>query len=184
MRFDKAKDPAAVAPSAKDAGRYAIAGVAVVTRQGQTFLAATDGRALTFVRCHADDGEAPSGVYPSAAFAAARKAARRKPDATVTLNGAACVDADGTRTEFAKVDGRFPEVADIVPVSEPVHVVRLNAEFLARIQRALGANGVEIRVHDADTSHGVPLTILPIYTDGPGVPDGSLGVLMPIGGDA
>jgi hypothetical protein len=64
--------------------------------------------------------------------------------------------------------------------SEPVHVVRINAEFLARIQRALGANGVEVRVH----GEGLPLSVLPIYADGPGVPDGSLGVLMPIGGDS
>lgn len=180
MRFDKSKDPGAVAPSAKDAGRYSVAGVAVVTRGGQTFLAATDGRALTFVRGYPDDGEQPSGVYPSAAFAAARKAAKRKADATVALNGAACVDADGTRTEFAKVDATFPDVTGVVPAGEPVHVVRLNAEFLARIQRALGANGVEVRVH----GDGLPLTILPIYADGPGVPDGSLGVLMPIGGDS
>jgi len=180
MRFDKNKDPAALA--AKDPTRYAIQGVAVIERDGDTFLAATDGRALTLVRAHAEDGDdAGSGrIYPVAAFAAARKAARRKADATVTLNGAAFVAADGARTEFAKVDGTFPDVHRIVPTSKPERVLRLDAEYLARMQKALGADGVEIRMHDDDRDR-MPLTIVPIYLGG-GTDDGSLGLLMPIGG--
>jgi DNA polymerase III sliding clamp (beta) subunit (PCNA family) len=179
MRFDKHKDPGALA--AKEATRYAVHGVAVVHRDGGTFLAATDGRALTFIRAALDDTDKPDGVYPVAAFAAARKGAKRKPDATVGLNGSAAVEADGARTEYAKVDGTFPDLAGVVPTNAPERVLRLNADYLARIQKALGANAVEIRMHD-DNRDRLPLTIVPIYSEGPGTDDGSFGVLMPIGG--
>jgi hypothetical protein len=182
MRFDKLKDPAAAA--SKESTRYAIQGVAIVERDGGTFLVATDGRALTLVRCHPDDGDDMSAIlgqgriYAAAAFNAARKAARRKPDARLTLNGAAWVDAaDGSHVEFPRVEGTFPDVACAIPKGEPAHVVRLDAEYLATIQRALGADGVEVRVH----GDGEPLTIGPIYMHG-GVADGSIGILMPIGG--
>ena len=181
MKFDRQKDPAAVA--AKESTRYAIQGVAVVERQGGIYLAATDGRALTLVRARPDDGDdmgqMHQRIYPAVAFAAARKAARRQPDASLTLNGAAFVDgADGSHSEFPRVDGTFPDVADILPKGVPATTVCLDAEYLARIQRALGANGVEVRVH----GNGVPLTIVPLYLNGEGTDDGSIGVLMPIGG--
>ena len=178
MRFDKHKDPGALA--AKEATRYAIQGVAVVHRDGGAFLAATNGRALTLIRATLDDTDKPDGVYPVAAFAAARKASKRKPDATVGLNGSAAVEAEGARTEYAKVDGTFPDLQGVVPTGEPERVLRLNADYLARIQKALGANAVEIRMHD-DNRDRMPLVIVPIYTDG-GTDDGSFGVLMPIGG--
>ncbi len=183
MRFDKTKDPAALADKEPcRVRRLAMNGVAVVERDGGTFLAATDGRALTLVRCTMDDGDNARGVYPGAAFTAARKSARRKTEARVVLNGAAYVDADGAHTEFAKVDGTFPDVAGIVPKGEPEHVLRVDAAYLARMQKALGADGVEIRDH----GDGRPLAIVPIYLAGGsgGTDDGSLGVLMPIGGGA
>jgi DNA polymerase III sliding clamp (beta) subunit (PCNA family) len=178
MRFDKHKDPGALA--AKAGTRYAINGVAIVQRDGGTYIAATDGRALTLVRAYTDEGDAPHGIYPVAAFTAARKAARRRADATLAINGSARIEADGAATDYAKVDGTFPDLAGVVPTSKPERVLRLDAEYLARIQRALGADGVEIRMHDDDRDR-MPLTIVPIYTTG-GVNDGSFGVLMPIGG--
>ena len=189
MRFDKRKDPAAVA--SKEGGRYAVNGVAIV-RQGEcTFLAATDGRCLTLVRAfeqEGDSGASGSGIYPTTAIVAARKASRRKADAQLTLNGAAFVVADGVRSEFAKVDGAFPDVHGIVPTAAPVGILRLDAELLAKIQRALGANAVEIRVHamaenGRDVEPSLPLTIAPVYIDGNGEEDGSRGYLMPVQGD-
>ena len=55
------------------------------------------------------------------------------------------------------------------------------AELLAKLQKALGADGVAIEIRD-DGRDRLPLVIRPIYTDG-GTDDGSYGVLMPIGGD-
>jgi hypothetical protein len=190
MKFDKAKDPAACA--AKSPTRYAVQGVAVVEKGDATFLAATDGRSLSMVRAFPQDGDdMPSAlgngrIYPPAAFAAARKACKRAPDASLTLNGAAFVEAAGASTEFARVDGTFPDVFVAIPTTKPVQVLRLNAEYLARLQKALGANGVAIEVHalvpSGDIDDTMPLTIRPLYTDGPGVDDGSFGVLMPIQG--
>lgn len=179
MKFDRHKDPAAMA--AKSATRYAIQGVAVVQRDGGAFLAATDGRALSLVRAQLDDGDTPDGVYPVAAFAAARKAARKRPEAAVALNGCARVEGDGAATEFAKVDGTFPDVNGygVIPAGKPQRVLRLDAEYLARLQKALGADGVAIELHDDDRDR-MPMVIRPIYTDG-GTDDGSFGVLMPIG---
>jgi DNA polymerase III sliding clamp (beta) subunit (PCNA family) len=189
MRFDKQKDPAAVAT--KEGGRYAVNGVAIIKEGDGTFLAATDGRCLTLVRAFEEDGDdsASSGgrIYPAAAFVAARKAAKRKPEAQLTLNGAAFVVADGVRTEFARVDGVFPDVRDIVPKAVAVGILRLDAELLARIQRALGSTAVEIRVHamaadGREVEPSVPLTIVPVHIGG-GEEDGSRGYLMPVRGD-
>lgn len=190
MKFDKSKDPAACA--AKDPTRYAVQGVAVVEKGDATFLAATDGRCLSLVRAYLEDGDdTPSAlgngrIYPPAAFAAARKACKRKPDASVTLNGSAYVQGDGASTEFARVDGTFPDVLAVLPKGVPAHVLRLNADYLARMQKAFGANGVEILVHallpTGEVDPSLPLTIRPVYLDGPGTDDGSFGVLMPIGG--
>ncbi|HEX5051048.1 MAG TPA: hypothetical protein VFZ65_04690 [Planctomycetota bacterium] len=186
MKFDKRRDPAACA--AKDASRYAVTGVAVVTQGDHTFLAATDGKCLTLVRAHSEEGDDVGGIYPVAAFAAARKAAKRKDDATLALNGAASIEADGVRTEFAKVDGTFPDVWSIVPKAPTVGVLRIDAELLARIQKAMGASAVEIRVHamaanGCEVDPSLPLTIAPAATKGTVDDDGSRGFLMPIRGD-
>ncbi len=180
MRFDRLKDPAAMA--AKDPGRYAIQGVAVVLRDGGAYLAATDGHALSLVRAHLDDTDKPDGVYPVSAFTAARKAAKKKAEAALQLNGCARVDGDGAATEFAKVAGTFPDLAGVVPTDKPVRVLRLDAALLARMQKALGADGVAIELHDDDRDR-VPFVVRPIYTEG-GTDDGSFGAMMPIGGGA
>lgn len=191
MKFDRHKDPAACA--AKEATRYAVHGVAIVQKGDATFLAATDGRSLSMVRAYPEDGDdmpailGQGRIYSPAAFAAARKACKRKPDATVTLNGSAYVQADGSTTEFARVDGTFPDVFEAIPKAKPVQTLRLNAEFVARLQKAMGANAVAIEVHALDKSGDIdatmPLTIRPLFMDGPGTEDGSFGILMPIRGD-
>lgn len=194
MKFDRHKDPAACA--ARESTRYAVQGVAIVENGDATYLAATDGRMLSLVRAYPEDGDDTAStlgngrVYPPAAFAAARRTKKRKkgpPDASVTLNGSAYVQGDGASTEFARIDGTFPDALGVVPKAKAVHVLRLNADMLARLQKALGANGVEIHVHavqpDGEADASFPLTIRPVYTDGPGVADGSFGVLMPIGGN-
>lgn len=199
MKFDKAKDPAACA--AKEETRYAVHGVAIVRKGDETYLAATDGRSLSMVRAFPDDGDdkpadmAVGGVYPPAAFAAARKACKRAPEASLSLNGAARVTADGAVSEYAKLANVFPDVLGVVPKAKPVHVLRLNAEYLARLQKALGGNAVEIQIHALDPSdgslaHDLPLTIRPLYVgkdlgaakSADGSDDGSFGVLMPIAG--
>lgn len=191
MKFDRHKDPAACA--AKEATQYAVQGIAIVQKGDATFLAATDGRSLSMVRAYPEDGDdlpailGQGRIYSPAAFTAARKACKRKPDATLTLNGSAYVQADGSTTEFARVDGTFPDVLAALPTAKPVQTLHLNAEFLARLQKAMGANGVAIEIHAFDAAGQVdpcmPLTIRPLYMDGPGTDDGSFGLVMPIRGD-
>lgn len=191
MKFDKAKDPAACA--AKEATRYAVQGVAIVEKGDATFLAATDGRCLSLVRCYPEDGDdmpailGQGRIYPPAAFAAARKGAKRKADARLTLNGAAWVQTDGASTEYARVDGTFPDALAVVPKGKAVQTLCLNAEYLARMQKALGANGVAIEIHEltptGEVDPAFPVTVRPLYMDGPGTEDGSFGILMPIRGD-
>lgn len=192
MKFDKSKDPAACV--AKDPSRYAVQGVAVIAKDATTFLAATDGHCLTLVRAYPEDGDdiaTASGngrIYPPAAFAAARKVAKRKTsEAALVLNGAAFVRTDGTSSEYAKIDGTFPDVFACLPTRKELQVLRLNAELLARMQKAFGATAVEIAIHEVDTDgqphSAYPMTIRPLYTDGVGTDDGSFGVLMPIRGD-
>jgi hypothetical protein len=191
VRFDKAKDPAACA--AKESTRYAVHGVAIVQKGDATFLASTDGRMLSLVRAYPEDGDdmpailAQGRVYPPAAFAAARKAGKRREEASLTLNGSAYVNADGASTEFARVDAPFPDVFGVVPKGKPALTLHVNAEFVARVQKAMGANGVAIEVHALDNERqidpDVPLTVRPLYMEGPGVDDGSFGIVMPIRGD-
>ena len=61
------------------------------------------------------------------------------------------------------------------------------AEYLARLQKALGANAVAIEIHELEPSGAIdaahPLTIRPLYMDGVGTDYGSFGILMPIRGD-
>jgi hypothetical protein len=192
VRFDKAKNPAACV--AKESTRYAGHGVAVVQRgDGSTYLAATGGRMLSMVRAYPEDGDdlpailGQGRIYPPAAFAAARKACNRREEASLTLNGSAYVQADGALTEFARVDAPFPDALGIVPKGKPAMTLHVNAEFVARLQKAMGANGVAIEVHALDSEGQVdpnmPLTIRPLYMEGPGVDDGSFGLVMPIRGD-
>ncbi len=82
---------------------------------------------------------------------------------------------------------RFPETTGIVPTNKPAISLCLNAELLARLQKALGGNAVRVEIHalgrEGEVDPTVPLTIRPIYLEGPATEDGSLGVLMPIRGD-
>jgi hypothetical protein len=191
VRFDKAKDPAACA--AKESTRYAVHGVAIVQKGDATFLASTDGRMLSLVRAYPEDGDdmpailGQGRVYPPAAFAAARKACKRREEASLTLNGSAYVNAEGAATEFARVDAPFPDALGVVPKGKPVLTLHVNAEFVARVQKAMGANGVAIEVHEFDNEGqvdpDVPMTVRPLYMEGPGVDDGSFGIVMPIRGD-
>ena len=97
------------------------------------------------------------------------------------------MQTDGASTEYARVDGTFPDVLAAVPKGKPVQVLRLNAEYLARLQKALGANGVAIELHEllpsGEVDPAFPFTVHPLYMDGPGTDDGSFGILMPIRGD-
>jgi len=184
MRFDNYKDPAAAA--SRDESPYARNGVALVQRGAAEFLASTDGRMLLLVRAYRDEADTPVGIYPVEAFNAARKGAgRHATEAGLTLNGSAKVlGQKGVVMEFPMVDGKFPDVAAVVPKGAVEQRLGIDAELLAKIQKGLGASAVRIEIHgldNGDINSSLPLTIRPIYGDGAsGVEDGSFGLLMPM----
>jgi len=175
MRFDRSKDPAACAEETK----YTPAGVRVIKHDGKHYLAATDGRRMSFVACTPDPEDSGDNVWPVAVIAAARKAAPTKPftEAKFAVNGNATVtNKDGSRSEWSPLErGRFPDPNDVIPKGKPAYTVTLNAAYLAEIQAALGVDAVTIEFHGNE-----PMAIRPRPL-GRGSDDGSFAVLMPIG---
>lgn len=183
MRFDPKKNPAGVVADVST--RYTVTGVAAVALGGEHYLASTDGRALLLIVAEPSPEDAIDGarVYPAEAIAAARRKAY----------GAVALAADGATVpgvaSFPVLPGRFPSLDGIVPTGDPERVFCLDAERLAKIQRALGAAGVRIEWHGDDC----PMVVRPAPVassrrgkarrSDPATIDGSLGVMMPIAGD-
>lgn len=183
MRFDPKKNPAGVVADACD--RYAVTGVAAVALGGEHYLASTDGRGMVLIVAEPSPEDAIDGarVYPVAAIAASRRQAA----------GAVVLTADGAAVpgvaSYPALPERFPALDGIVPMGEPERVFALDAERLAKIQRALGAAGVRIEWHGDDC----PMVVRPVPVaaprpgkgrrSDPATIDGSYGVLMPISGD-
>lgn len=183
MRFDPKKNPAGIVADACD--RYSVTGVAAVALGGEHYLASTDGRALLLVAAEPSPDDAIDGarVYPAEAIAASRRKAF----------GAVVLAADGATVpgvaSYPALPERFPSIDGIVPTGEPERVFCLDAERLAKLQRALGAAGVRIEWH-GDTC---PMVVQPVAFEpkrrgkarrsDPATIDGSFGVLMPISGE-
>jgi hypothetical protein len=181
MKFDFKKNPAGVADAS-----YVVTGVAAVSIRGEHYLASTDGSALVLIAAEPSPEDALDAerVYPAAAIAAARKAF-----------GAIDLRVDGAAVpgvaSYPALAERFPAslLDGIIPTEAFKHVFFLDAERLARIQRALGAAGVRIEWHGDEC----PMVVRPVAVatrrgkprkSDPATVDGSYGVLMPIAGDA
>lgn len=183
MRFDPKKNPAGVVADACD--RYTVTGVAAVALGGEHYLASTDGRGMVLIVAEPSPEDAIDGarVYPAEAIAASRRKAF----------GAVVVTADGATVpgvaSYPALPERFLHLDGIVPTGEPERVFALDAERLAKIQRALGAAGVRIEWH----GDACPMVVRPAPVaaprrgkgrkSDPATIDGSYGVLMPIAGD-
>lgn len=189
MKFDRLKDPALCA--AKTETRYAIAGVALVQHQDHFYLAATDGRKASLIRAEREECDevdpAQAPVYHREAFTAARKAAgRRNPDASVHLNGKAVVEnrTGGSRTEFERLDSRFPDVFSCMPKGTPAFQASFNVEHLAELAKAMGTEHVTLSFFASDHGRGQqPVRVDPLSLDGDAAVDGSFGVFMPLSED-
>jgi hypothetical protein len=177
MRFDRKKDPAACA--AKAGSRYAVTGVAVVEYRGRPWLAATDGHALTMIHVDPeDDPVVPVRVYPTEAF----KAARTNYVARLELNGSAKVAVGEGVADFPRCDDRFPDVAGVIIGDEPAQSIVLDAETLARMQKAFGADAVKLSFYTDDKGRidTSPMRVEPVKGKGKGEIDGSFGMMMPV----
>lgn len=160
---------------------YAINGVGVIVENGVTYLAATDGRCATMIRAEAEETDkgCADSIYPAAAFAAARKAAGNKAqECQLALNGTARVAAGGVTTEYAKVEGRFPDVLACTPKGKPIATVAIHADLLAKIQAGFGSDGVLLELFGERMPLKVhPVTIGTRYTEDK---SGTFGILMPV----
>lgn len=183
MRYLKSARPESCAPSVAESSRYSLHGVAAIAQGDRTFLAATDGHCLTLVRAYPEEGDRGyvGMVYPSAAFTSARKATPKKvEETTLRLNGSAVVKAGDATTEYAKIDGTFPDVFACFPKGAPVARITINAELLAKMQAAFGSDGVTLDIYDECE----PVLVRPVELVKGGYSPfscGSQGVLMPIG---
>lgn len=180
VTFDKHKDPSRCTGSGD---RYSIDGCQVVEHRGKHYIASTDGRMLCMVACEVEAYDHPGGVYPSQAFATARKQSVGKL-AKIALNGKATVQAGGAMQEWSPMDDRFPDVCAVVNGAQKeagkVVTVSLNAELLADLQKAIGAGAVTLRINVDDVS--VPIMVDHCATKKDKADrDGSFGLIMQIG---
>jgi len=173
MLFPRKTKPEACA--SREATRYVIQGCAVVEISGQNYLGATDGYCASLIPVELEAGDHPDGVYPAAAFAAARKAAtKHAPRAQVAVNGAAVVRSSAGEQTFARIETRFPDIASVMPEGAPQCRIILDAKRLATIAAALGTDDVELSIYDG---YG-PIGVRP-FRDGSTDYDGGRAAIMP-----
>ena len=159
------------------ASKYSIEGCRIVHYRDRHYVASTNGRSLSMLPAEVELDESTDAVWPTEAFAAARKLAIGG-FARLSLNGAATA-TDG-RT-WPAMDLRFPDVGSILDgvYSQGVDVVlTIDPTELLRLARALGAaDGVTLRIATAVDRHGnrcAPIRVEPDRNGG-----GAVGVIMP-----
>ncbi len=169
MRFDRKKNPAALVV---EGSRYATSFVAPVTYRNGTYLCSTDGRALVMVSADVEADETLPRAIPAELIASARKgicAIGVKPDGKVV--------ALHNPAEYPQPEGCFPDVVDVIPTGKHERAFSFDAELLAKIQKALGADGVTVEWHGDHQ----PMVIRPFYgKKNKAKADGSFAVQMPI----
>lgn len=185
MKFDKQKDPTRCTGGDT---RYSISGVATVTYRGRTFLASTDGRALSMIEAEPTDGDDihDGAVYPVKAFEAARKAVhRRATECRLQLNGKAVVTTPEGTAEYAKHDQRFPEVVAVLESrnNPEAFTIAFNAKLLAELARSLATESISLTVFRDEEGRidRLPMHVRQVLPYG--TKDESFGVLMPVGGN-
>lgn len=180
MRFPKGCELDRVA--AREPGRYSIHGVRVERLpDGSGRAVATDGRALAIVPVELEEGddlEAGGRTLSREAWIEARRGAREG-EAYAELNGCAKVRGRSGIVSSSYLEGEFPKYADIVPEHDPhAPSFALNAEYLASIQRALGADSIRLQVQ---VERGRVQPTRPYRITGGR--EGSVAVLMPVTSD-
>jgi DNA polymerase III sliding clamp (beta) subunit (PCNA family) len=105
-------------------------------------LVATDGHKLVCIPVTIDDGDT-SGPVTAEAIKAAIKAAGRIGDAAIACKGSLEV-ANGPSFPRPSGLGQFPDVDRIAP-KEGTAQIGINAEYLAAIQKAAGAEGIGLQ---------------------------------------
>lgn len=174
MLYDKRYRPEVCASS--DEAREVLANVHFDAQK--RCMVATDGHVLVKVPVDCVDDHDTTGPIPVAALKAANKhGGKREPLATMHANGSVMLASGVTMPR--PEDIVFPDWERVIPTDFGQQSVTftINADLLARIQKALGSNGVTLTVR-VDGDGMAPILVKP--NDAISKADGALGVLMPM----
>lgn len=153
-------------------------------------LEATDSCKLASVPVEVGEGDV-SGLIPAAAVAALVKSCKRSrpvPVLDCSDAGLVSLEVDGTRQEWRRPDGQWPDSERLIPdeASWSGFRVRLNAKLLRELAEGLGGDDVTltfVRSSDAlEEGEGVgffPANLRPIIVHN-GSAEHGVGILMPI----
>jgi len=191
MKFDTNQKPELGA--AKKDVRYYLNGCAVfetVPHHNGPAIVSTDDHMLTVIPCelepediHHARGTTDPAIITHETIAEARKATRGaidKGSVVIGLRGnegtkgrAVVEHRSGRVVADDLIDGRFPDAARVIPADMPAVSFAVNAELLARAQKALGSE--YINVHVRPEKPEAPLLITPYDS-----PLGGYAVVMPV----
>ena len=167
---------ALVTAAAKDV-RYYLNGLAILPHKTGAILATADGHRLTMLHIPGPFGLPEGGAILPRDFCervAKFKYAAKNPQETFTIEGSR-VRATLAGMDAALVDGRFPDVARVVPKECSGEVSQFDPRYLGDLAKqaiALGAGATNVYIHHNGETSAARITM-------GGHPE-FLGVLMPV----
>ena len=167
---------ALVTAAAKDV-RYYLNGLAILPHKTGAILTSVDGRRLTMLHIPGSFGLPEGGAILPRDFCervAKVKYPRNAPSETFTIEGNR-VRATLAGMDAALVDGRFPDVARVVPKECSGEVSQFNPRYLGDLAKqamALGAGATNVYIHHNGETSAARITM-------DGHPE-FLGILMPV----
>lgn len=171
---------AALILAARKNVRYYLNGVHVEATEDVTRTHATDGHVCAVMRLPAVNGMGGEAkrefIIPRATIEQAAPTLKKAKHARVLLDaGAYRLDVDGILFPFAPIDGRFPDIRQVMGEGEESGAAQIDPDFLARFKKAslaLGVRNGAIFVKHRGTERSAEVT-LPGYS-------AFAGVVMPI----
>ena len=167
---------ALVTAAAKDV-RYYLNGLAILPHKTGAILASSDGHRLTMLHIPGPFGLPEGGAILPRDFCervAKVKYPRNAPSETFTIDGNR-VRATLAGMDAALVDGRFPDVARVVPKDCSGEVSQFDPRYLGDLAKqamALGAGATNVYIHHNGETGAARVTM--------GKRPEFLGVLMPV----
>lgn len=158
--------------------RYADA-AALLTYRGNRYAACTDGKAMVLVPVES----APDDAFPEGAVIPASKALVGRYAQPFLVEDGRIRHASGATFPLPEI--RYPSVLDILrdaenqTPEEGSDAFGIDAARLAALQKAMGADALDVRVYGKRS----PIVVYPIYGEHTAT-DGPIGAIMPVAADA
>tara|TARA_R110000803_G_scaffold193054_2_gene255968 strand:- start:302 stop:1384 length:1083 start_codon:yes stop_codon:yes gene_type:complete len=176
-RIELQSNPAACCSDSNS--RYALQNVEIRQSSAEAdkvFLGATDGRHAAIVKAPgttAETSQAPGKIFPSKK----NQWPKRPADQLVTINGngnqwSRSAVQKPTAIELQEIDGRFPDIADVMPDISGLQEITLDVALLAKLAEALNTH---------NSMEATKLTLFVGKADQPAaiVGQNGIGVIMP-----